>query len=72
MKKELEKVNDIQVTDEISVEERLEEVLEKLNYNDMPIWKKNQIAGLITDIKKTKKKEEKEKIFFELLNLMEN
>ena len=58
--------------DEVSMEERLVEILDRIEYNDFPIWKKNQINNLINDIKKSKKQDEKEKIFLELIELMEN
>lgn len=58
--------------DEVTVEERLEEILDKLEYNDFPMWKKTYINNLISDIKKSKNQEEKEKFFFELLELMED
>lgn len=71
---ELERTGMIEavIDDEVTVEERLEEILDKLEYNDFPMWKKNEIIGLIGDIKKAKTKEKKEKIFFELLDLMED
>ena len=47
--------------DEVSMEERLIEILDRIEYNDFPIWKKNQINNLINDIKKSKKQDEKEK-----------
>lgn len=70
---ELERTGMIEkvIDDEVTVEERLEEILDKLEYNDFPMWKKNEIVGLISDIKKAKTKEKKEKIFFELLDLMD-
>lgn len=58
--------------DEVSMEERLIEILDRIEYNDFPIWRKNQINNLINDIKKSKKQDEKEKIFLELMELMEN
>lgn len=58
--------------DEVTMEERLEEILDRIEYNDFSIWKKNQINNLIDDIKKSKKTEDKEKVFFELIELMEN
>lgn len=58
--------------DEVSMEERLIEILDRIEYNDFPIWKKNQINNLIDDIKKSKKQDVKEKIFLELIELMEN
>ena len=36
--------------DEVSMEERLIEILDRIEYNDFPIWKKNQINNLINDI----------------------
>lgn len=71
---ELERTGMIEavIDDEVTVEERLEEILDKLEYNDFPMWKKNEIIGLIGDIKKAKTREKKEKIFFELLDLMED
>lgn len=71
---ELERTGMIEkvIDDEVTVEERLEEILDKLEYNDFPMWKKNEIVGLISDIKKAKTKEKKEKKFFELLDLMED
>ena len=38
--------------DDVSMEERLVEILDKIEYNDFPIWKKNEIRNLIEDIKK--------------------
>ena len=58
--------------EEVTMEERLMEILDRIEYNDFPIWKKNQINNLIDDIKKSKKKEVKEKIFIELIELMES
>lgn len=58
--------------DDVTMEERLEEILDNLEYNDFPIWKKNQINGLIEEIKKSKKQEEKEKKFFELIDLIDD
>lgn len=58
--------------DEVSMEERLIEILDRIEYNDFPIWKKNKINNLINDIKKTKKQDVKEEIFVELIELMEN
>ena len=43
--------------DDVSMEERLMEILDKIEYNDFPIWKKNEIRNLIEDIKKARKKE---------------
>ena len=57
--------------EEVTMEERLMEIPERIEYNDFPIWKKNQINNLIDDIKTSKKKEVKEKIFIELIELME-
>lgn len=65
-------ISKIMEDDEVTVEERLEEILDRLEYNDFPMWKKNQINNLIGDIKKSKNQEEKEKLFFELLELMED
>lgn len=59
------------VNSDVTIEERLEEILDKLEYNDLPIWKKNQINGLIEDIKKSKTNDKKAKLFCELLNLMD-
>lgn len=58
--------------DDVTMEERLEEILDNLEYNDLPIWKKNQINGLIDEIQKSKKQEEKEKKFFELIDLIDD
>ena len=58
--------------DDVTMEERLEEILDNLEYNDLPIWKKNQINGLIEEIQKSKKQEEKEKKFFELIDLIDD
>ncbi|MBQ3511223.1 MAG: hypothetical protein IJA30_02870 [Bacilli bacterium] len=58
--------------DDVTMEERLEEILDNLEYNDFPIWKKNQINGLIEEIQKSKKQEEKEKKFFELIDLIDD
>ena len=60
------------IDDDVTMEERLEEILDNLEYNDLPIWKKNQINGLIEEIKKSKKQEEKEKKFFELIDLIDD
>ena len=71
---ELERTGMIEkvIDDEVTVEERLEEILDKLEYIDFPMWMINEIVGLIGDIKKAKTNEKKEKIFFELLDLMED
>ena len=65
--------------DDVTMEERLEEILDNCNVpweswdrNDFPIWKKNQINGLIEEIQKSKKQEEKEKKFFELIDLIDD
>lgn len=58
--------------DDVSMEERLMEILDKIEYNDFPIWKKNEIRNLIEDIKKARKKETKEKSFFQLIELMDS
>lgn len=58
--------------EEVTMEERLEEILDRIEYNDFPIWKKNQINNLIEEIKKCKNDEEKENKFLELVELMEN
>lgn len=60
------------IDDDVTMEERLEEILDNLEYNDLPIWKKNQINGLIDEIQKSKKQEEKEKKFFELIDLIDD
>lgn len=60
------------IDDDVTMEERLEEILDNLEYNDLPIWKKNQINGLIEEIQKSKKQEEKEKKFFELIDLIDD
>ena len=60
------------IDDDVTIEERLEEILDNLEYNDLPIWKKNQINGLIEEIQKSKKQEEKEKKFFELIDLIDD
>ena len=58
--------------DDVSMEERLMEILDKIEYNDFPIWKKNEIRNLIEDIKKARKKETKEKALFQLIELMDS
>ena len=58
--------------DDVTMEERLEEILDNLEYNDFPIWKKNQINGLIEEIQKSMKQVEKEKKFFELIDLIDD
>ena len=55
-----------------TMEERLIEILDRIEYNEFPIWKKNQINNLLGDIKKSKKKEIKEKIFCELVELLDS
>lgn len=60
------------IDDDVTMEERLEEILDNLEYNDLTIWKKNQINGLIEEIQKSKKQEEKEKKFFELIDLIDD
>ena len=57
--------------EEVTVEERLEEVVDRLDYNDLPIWKKNHINELISEIKEAKSGQIKEKKFEELMGLME-
>ena len=56
----------------INLEEKLEDILSNLEYNEFPIWKKNQINGLIEDIQRSKRQEEKEKKFFELIDLIDD
>ena len=70
-KENLEKTSKEIVEEEIT-EERLIAILDELDYNELPIWKKNQINNLLDDIKRAKKREVKEKIFFELIELLEN
>ena len=42
-KKSLKKIIE---DDEVSMEERLIEILDRIEYNDFPIWKKNQINNI--------------------------
>lgn len=58
------------IDEDVTIEERLEEILDNLEYNDFPIWKKNRINGLIEEIQKEKKSANKEKLFFELIDLI--
>ena len=58
------------IDEDVTIEERLEEILDNLEYNDFPIWKKNRINGLIEEIQKEKKSVNKEKLFFELIDLI--
>lgn len=74
-KEELEKngvISKIIADDEVSMEERLMKILDKIEYDEFPIWKKNEVRNLIEDVKKAKKKEIKEKAFFQLIELMDS
>lgn len=71
---ELEKTGMIkvmEVDEEESILERVEEILDRLEYNDYPIWKKNRINDLIDEIQSSNQND-KEKKFYELLELMDN
>ena len=72
---ELEKtgmISKIMADEEETVEEKVEEILDKLEYNDYPIWKKNRVNDLIDEIQSSKKQNEKEKKFYELIELMDS
>lgn len=47
--------------DQVTLNERLEELEDKLEYDEFPIWKKNQIHELIIEIKEAKRVEIQEK-----------
>ena len=64
-------ISKIMTVDEVSIEERLEQIEHRLDYNDFPIWKKNQINELMSEIRKEENSLIKDKKFEELIQLME-
>lgn len=58
--------------DFVSVLERIEQVEDRMEYLEIPIWKQNKISDIISEIKKSNDLEEQEKLFDTVIELLEN
>ena len=58
--------------DFVSVLERIEQVEDRMEYLEIPIWKQNKIADIISEIKNSKDLEKQENLFEKLVDLLEN
>ncbi len=69
--REVYKEDFVQDDDFVSVLERLEQVEDRMEYLEIPIWKQNKIADIISEIKNSKELEKQEKLFEKLVDLLE-
>lgn len=58
--------------DFVSVLERIEQVEDRMEYLEIPIWKQNKISDIISEIKKSNDLEKQEKLFDTVIELLEN
>lgn len=69
--KEINKEEIIHDDDFVSVLERVEQVEDRMEYLEIPIWKQNKISDIISEIKESKDVEKQENLFKKLVDLLE-
>ena len=69
--KEKNKEEIIHDDDFVSVLERVEQVEDRMDYLEIPIWKQNKISDIISEIKESKDVEKQENLFKKLVDLLE-
>lgn len=69
--KEINKEEIIHDDDFVSVLERVEQVEDRMEYLEIPIWKQNKISDIIGEIKESKDVEKQENLFKKLVDLLE-
>ena len=69
--KEINKEEIIHDDDFVSVLERVEQVEDRMDYLEIPIWKQNKISDIISEIKESKDVEKQENLFKKLVDLLE-
>ena len=70
--KEIKKEEIIHEDDFVSVLERVEQVEDRMEYLEIPIWKQNKISDIISEIKESKDVEKQENLFKKLVDLLED
>ena len=70
--KEKNKEEIIHDDDFVSVLERVEQVEDRMEYLEIPIWKQNKISDIISEIKESKDVEKQENLFKKLVDLLED
>lgn len=70
--KEINKEEIIHDDDFVSVLERVEQVEDRMEYLEIPIWKQNKISDIISEIKESKDVEKQENLFKKLVDLLED
>lgn len=70
--KEIKKEEIIHDDDFVSVLERVEQVEDRMEYLEIPIWKQNKISDIISEIKESKDVEKQENLFKKLVDLLED
>ena len=70
--KEKNKEEIIHDDDFVSVLERVEQVEDRMDYLEIPIWKQNKISDIISEIKESKDVEKQENLFKKLVDLLED
>ena len=69
--KEINKEEIIHDDDFVSVLERVEQVEDRMEYLEIPIWKQNKISDIIGEIKESKDVKKQENLFKKLVDLLE-
>lgn len=69
--KEINKEEIIHDDDFVSVLERVEQVEDRMEYLEIPIWKQNKISDIISEIKESKDVEKQENLFKKIVDLLE-
>lgn len=69
--KKIDKEVVVQDDDFVSVLERVEQVEDRMEYLEIPIWKQNKINDIIIAIKESNNVEKQEELFGNLVNLLE-
>ena len=70
--KEINKEEIIHDDDFVSVLERVEQVEDRMEYLEIPIWKQNKISDIISEIKESKDVEKQENLFKKIVDLLED
>ena len=70
--KEINKEEIIHDDDFVSVLERVEQVEDRMEYLEIPIWKQNKISDIISEIKESKDVEKQENLFKKTVDLLED
>ena len=70
--KEINKEEIIHDDDFVSVLERVEQVEDRMEYLEIPIWKQNKISDIISENKESKDVEKQENLFKKLVDLLED